>query len=403
MGTITLTYQEILGETMELTFDSDVKEIGLSLKLISIIDLSPLSSCTSLQELNLSWNQLQEVDLTPLASCTTLQGLYLDDNELQEVDLSPLASCTNLQRLNLQCNQLQEVDFTPLTSCTSLQELYLVYNHNQLQEVKLCGCTSLQKLFLWGNQLQELDLTPLASCSSLQELLLGHADSVTLLSRETMNTRGLRRKPNRYDFPVHILSLRHLRVLLHLLRKHEPDVDWKETHLTQGLVTALDLDELPLLDITHEKRDAILDEDESESMRQKVIEALCRQIDDNGTTIGMDVERAVAAHGELANRMEWILELRQQELEDITLGINPYGETVNLKALWLTAYGHQVLSSMGLGLSCSKDQFRQVRESLARLGVEVETTESDEPVYPPTKISDALKEYIWRLAEHHAS
>jgi hypothetical protein len=44
---------------------------------------------------NLQSQGITSVDLTPLSSCTSLQGLDLSSNWLENIELLPLSSCTH--------------------------------------------------------------------------------------------------------------------------------------------------------------------------------------------------------------------------------------------------------------------------------------------------------------------
>ncbi|MBD3408501.1 MAG: leucine-rich repeat protein [Candidatus Lokiarchaeota archaeon] len=98
---ISLMYTDEVGRERVARFDRTVKEIDLSDRGVKVIDLSPLSSCSSLKKLSLSDNQLEGIDLYPLSSCTSLQILRIDRNKLQRIDLSPLSSCTSLETLEV--------------------------------------------------------------------------------------------------------------------------------------------------------------------------------------------------------------------------------------------------------------------------------------------------------------
>ena len=138
-----------------------------------LVDVSFVSFLTSLASLNMPY-RIEELDLvgceklidvSPLSSLTSLASLYMPYcSQLSEV--SPLSSLTSLTSLNLaECDQLSDV--SPLWSLTSLTSLDLSWC-NQLNDVSpLSSLTSLITLNLWGcDQLSDASpLSSLAACT----------------------------------------------------------------------------------------------------------------------------------------------------------------------------------------------------------------------------------------------
>jgi hypothetical protein len=69
-------------------------------------------------------NQIQNIDLSPLSSCSSLQELDLGGNQLPSIKLGPLKKCVKLQFLDLRDTQLRIVNVTPLFECSSLDSLF---------------------------------------------------------------------------------------------------------------------------------------------------------------------------------------------------------------------------------------------------------------------------------------
>ena len=109
----------------------------------------------------------------------------------------------------------------------------------------------------------------------------------------------------------------------------------------------------------------------------------------------MDVEYLRDHVTELTPRIKTIIDLRRDEMEHIY--ILKTLDTIDLRPLWLTAYGFQVLSGLKLGLECSEEEFEMVQNAIQKLGFEIEVREDKSVDYPDT-ISPELREYIWRLA-----
>ena len=150
----------------------------LSLSMLQVSDVSPISRLTSLQYLSLSGTQIS--DLTPLARLNSLQNLSLDGTQV--TDVTPLADLTSLQHLSLNWTQIS--DLTPLARLISLEHLSL--DRTQISDLTpLSRLTSLRHLWLSGTRVS--DLTPLARLTSLWFLWLDgtQVSDMTPLSRLT--------------------------------------------------------------------------------------------------------------------------------------------------------------------------------------------------------------------------
>ena len=170
------------------TYSATLETLDLTLNQLTVIDLSPLSSCTNLLQLTLANNKLTSIDLSPLSSCINLEELCLGDylsppwnpteyNRITSIDLSPLSSCTNLERLSFYANQISNIDISPLSPCTNLEELCLSYNWlANIDLSPLSFCTNLTGLYLDGNWLTSIDLSPLWELHTLIRFYLRDND-----------------------------------------------------------------------------------------------------------------------------------------------------------------------------------------------------------------------------------
>ena len=130
-------------------------------------------------------------------------------------------------------------------------------------------------------------------------------------------------------------------------------------------------------------------------MKKTVVDLLSQQIDAGGTIIGLDTEM-MSKHDKLAVRTRRVLELRRTEMEEVEVSV-PTGKLADLRALWITASGHMVLTSMRLGTTCSYKEREEVKGAVANLGFRL--NERDTDLTLSDKVSEPLREYIWRLAE----
>lgn len=392
---------------------TQLRQLSLENNLLDSIDLSGLGRCARLQRLLLYANRIRSIDLSALSSCVDLKELSLHMNQLRNVDLAPLKSCIMLQRLSLHANQLRNINLSPLGSCSGLREILL--HENQLQSIDLAplkSCTALREIWLSDNRLESIDLSLLTSCMGLQRIGLGSCvRRETLLSRNTMKSskatglldaiehwRGA--ADESYDVPVRVPSLQAVSLTCSLLSEREPP--WKMAHLFQSALSLVGLAWAGYV----EDEDCsllrkILERIDSPSLERwtcdQVIDLLCKQIDTGGTTIGLDVGR-MAEYGSLTTRIAKVIRLRNEEMHRLVIPLSENG--VDLKQLWLTAYGHKVLTVLGLGTVCDIRQFETARNALAELGYELNTTEDVSRHYPV--MSERLEEYIWTLADYRS-
>ena len=170
------TSSEIVDATCNRTNKKQVHKLSLS--MLQVSDVSPISRLTSLQYLSLNGTQIS--DLTLLARLTKLQHLSLDITQIS--DLTPLAGLTLLQHLSLNWTQIS--DLTPLARLTSLRHLWL--GGTRVSDLTpLARLTSL--FFLWLARTQVSDLNPISCLTSLWFLLLDgtQVSDLTPLARLT--------------------------------------------------------------------------------------------------------------------------------------------------------------------------------------------------------------------------
>ncbi|MBD3157587.1 MAG: leucine-rich repeat protein [Candidatus Lokiarchaeota archaeon] len=415
---------EVLGNCTKL------RKVVIGSNNLKYLDVSPLANCSHLKLLALHYNQIKSMDLGPLANCTKLEILLLNNNQLSAIDLNPLGNCKNLERLDLSENDLHEVNLSLLRNCSQLR--YVRLDRNNLEHIGLKGLQNLQllrELYLHSNNIEHINLEPLENCSSLFELSLYDNNletvdmtplslcenlkiletngnryeriGITFLKKQTLEELQTRTKYHirEYDVPVEIRNLDVLRSLAHIIRRYETD-SWKCKHLTRCLVRTIGLKKLGLLDITDSQLVSIIEEPNKSIMQDRLVKTLCDQLDEQGTTIGVDIDNIAASSYEpLSNRVSDILELRLKEIEQVVIRVE---DTANLKPLWLTAYGYKILMAMKIGLMCTDKEFEQVESSFEETGLVVHTTGKGSAVYPSTKISDSMKQYIWTLVKKRA-
>ncbi|MFW9845059.1 MAG: hypothetical protein ACFFEV_10820 [Candidatus Thorarchaeota archaeon] len=146
-------------------------------------------------------------------------------------------------------------------------------------------------------------------------------------------------------------------------------------------------------------------------LRHTLVETLLEQFDSGGTTLLLDIGKMLETPA--AVLIPRIVELRKREIENLTVSIvgkklalydvymNEIGLTtdpkyaVHLDDLWKTAYGFQILLSLGFGLRTDLDGLSKIKIVVERLGLKLKTEYVNEPITNPTsKMSDAMSSIL---------
>lgn len=132
-----------------------------------------------------------------------------------------------------------------------------------------------------------------------------------------------------------------------------------------------------------------------------------KQIANGGTTIRFDLDRMLD-RPDIIRHADAILDLRRQEMERVV--VYTAGPDINLKTLWLTAYGFRVLDALGFGTRCSREEFGQVEAALKEVGIDIHTcNDTSEASAPrgkflheddyPVNMSKGLAKCIWNVVD----
>jgi Leucine-rich repeat (LRR) protein len=383
-------------------------KIGLGENELESIDLSSLSSCKDLRELWLSKNRLESIDLVPLSSCSKLEALYVAANRLHVIDLAPLSKCQQLEILEIAFNNITSIDLGPLRNIKSLQRLML--QHNEIESIDLSPlyhCGSLELLYIWANNFREVDLTPISLIKSLGWTTFSR--NFEARSNDLRRLNILLSKENfwklyyedekyaKYDVPVTLKSLEIISGIYPLVA--ETESPWKTIHLLHNALALTGFSWCGIIDTDpHALIQEILSSTEPKSLSEKLIDLVSEQIDQKGATIGLDLD-TLMEFPDLAKRAGKVRELRIKEMKTVVVGKD--GSMYDLRALLLTAFGNQVVTSLGYGVKSNEDGVEEIRASLSEHGFELSIM-SDIGDAQLTKFSPALTEYIWNLADYNS-
>jgi hypothetical protein len=200
-------------------------------------------------------------------------------------------------------------------------------------------------------------------------------------------------------------TLDSLRKRVAKVRYYEPL--WRYYRLVQYVPAALGINGLGLVDIPPDIVFGKLVAGESEeSLKRCILRNWRKQIRKGGTTINFEMERHVG-NPDILQYTEQILKLREQEMERVIVYTG--GKNVNLKALWLTAWGYKVLSTLNLDTWCSRKEFDLIETALNKIGVSVKKNTETEASSAwgkflhqneyPVNMSKGLANCIWNVVE----
>jgi hypothetical protein len=387
----------------------NLQELYLNANKLQNIDLNPLKACIDLRIVRLGWNQLQNIDLRPLSVCSKLERLNLEKNQLQSIDLRPLSVCSRLERLNLEKNQLQSIDLTPLSSCIAIQSLCLSGNlFEDIDLAPLGSCTNLSALYLENTGLRSIDLTPLSSCVNLEMLQLDrtefkyvdvtpvhwikelYANNAQRISSWLRIDTKAREIDVVYYPPFQIYPWAFLHKVISQFKN-----DYRVQH---DAMLALGLGDYGFIDCDLTEKLLMISpisttEDAREKIIKLLVEEICKTVDRNGQTIGLNLNQLNRNHIEIATRTKHIVELREAEMENVVVKEDEYGFV--LYGLWHTAYGFEILASLDMDQRTDSEGIIRIKKALSELGFELKIGDSSES---GVVMSDGLRKCILWIA-----
>jgi hypothetical protein len=406
-----------------LSFSSEIEDIDLSslppfnqirkLDLrgnpLQSIDLSPLSHWSNLHTINLFKTQLQSIDLTPLSNCSSLDTISLSGNQINSIDLSPLSACENLGTIDLANNQLQSIDLSPLSKCFNLR--YLDLDWNALESIDLAPlahCHNLWDIDLsYNSPLKQVDVTPIIFTPALQRVFVNESIQITSWVEDPYirdwsplrvdSTVGEVEARLSIDPPAPAGSWELLYRIAHITDSPSMPI---QVYLLRSLGLEsfgfLDGDILKLLRTIPPKTPM---ESAVKIVKTALIELISHQIDQGGTTIGLDVE-GLKEIGEIARRIDKIAELRDAEMKKArVLDSHP----LYLDPLWLTAYGYSLLRSLGMNEAPERHETDEVKAAFREIGFDLSLEYVDWDTFwekvKESPVSEELKKYIFDLVK----
>ena len=122
---------------------------------------------------------------------------------------------------------------------------------------------------------------------------------------------------------------------------------------------------------------------------------ITKAIDEGRTTTGLKLEEIITRHIEIAKRTKRITKLREREIQEVRVGVK--ADRVDLRELWCTAFGYEILSAFDMKLTTDKEGLARIKIVLGELGFRVKTGRTS---VSGVKMSDKLKKAIWWIVEN---
>ncbi|TXT54516.1 MAG: hypothetical protein BAJATHORv1_60012 [Candidatus Thorarchaeota archaeon] len=352
------------------------------------IDLRVLPQCQNLRSLEIShlWS-LKEIDLQPLAECPNLIEFKLNYNtSLKQLDLQPLAQCRNLQRLEIRWNgALRELNLEPLSKCDQLRSFHFTRSSHHLST----------------------NLTPLVWCENLTELTVegnAHADSVLTFHPAIRNADFY----CDWFYPsvvlVDFVEKKGWNALFSMMNKRIRLEGTSLISMQHKWMTAFGLGDLGVYDGDLrpylQKIPNSYDFGKVVNQVKKVLEScMVEQIKNNGPTRHIDIERLQSSSGVIM--VPFIVDRRNQEINNLVIAksvevqdfddFQVYHQYYDLKPLWVTQYGYEILRALEMGLKAKDYQMEEIKNALKRIGLELQI--GNESKYS-VEMSQAMKEYL---------
>lgn len=391
------------------------------------IDLTPLENCSNLELLTLS--QIKEIDFTPLAACKNLKSIELFD--FQNLDFTPLSECTKLEEISITGIGLQQFDLSIFSNCTHLRKIDLSYrdargiNQGFLDLGPLAQLSSLEEIDLQGQTLATIDFGPLGAVAGKSGVWGDNRDPflsqtgisvsyrpnygvedacppthVTLLSEEEYikvevgNSEKSRYDSSCYfyDMPIKIMSMYTIEAYYATLKLKEKAL-WKRLHLIHCVPVIINKPLIGLLDVEPDSFLANLlktyqELNDLSKIEDLYVKAMCAQIDQGGTTIGIDLDGDISA--DILMHTDKILELREREMKDVVIKVTD--GIVDYLPLWMTSYGSQILSATGKKLTDAESGLGVIEDALEELGYSLSV--SKRKGSKPLNLSNTMMDYI---------
>jgi hypothetical protein len=126
-----------------------------------------------------------------------------------------------------------------------------------------------------------------------------------------------------------------------------------------------------------------------------LVDAIAKAVDIGRATTGLRIEKLVDKHNKLRESVDRIFEIRKTEIQETSIGVR--GNEVDLRELWLTTYGYDILNALEMNLTTDLTGFEHVKRAFEELGHELKIGDSS---ISGVNMSGAMKDCIWWIAKN---
>ncbi len=325
--------------------------------------------------IDISSNWLTEVDLSPLETCNGLEYLSLAVNKLETIDLTPLQNLKRLRHLDLSHNRFADIDLTPLAGCKDLAYLYM--QENEFTQVNIAPLFQLEQLTTAVVQLTRRGTRPKIVIDSFMSNVPPNLNDI-LFSFFTGRRAGvapdwlydkdtdIQYSPKSYKELVSEFKWKGVKEhLLALSKKFKLEVEFRAQKI---LMDALGMPELACYDgrvrdivkllPTHGSYKAGV-----QQLYSQMVKLLEVQLERGGSTLYFDMDALSATPGSVL--LPSVLQRRDTEMQELVL-FDRAGK-VDLFPLWLTSYGHKILTALGFKRYVSKSRLSEINDALKNI------------------------------------
>lgn len=329
--------------------------------------------------IDISSNWLTEVDLSPLESCTGLEYLSLAVNKLTKVDLTPLQNLKRLRHLDLSHNKLTDIDLTPLAGCKDL--VYLYMQENEFTQVNIAPLLQLEQLTTAVVQLTRSGTRPKIVIDSFMSNVPPNLNDI-LFSFFTGRRAGvapdwlydkdtdIQYSPKPYNKLVAEFGWSGVKKhLVALSKKFQIGIEFAAQRI---FMDALGIPELACYDGRVRDIVRLLPTRGNyktgvQQLYSQMVELLEDQLERGGSTLYFDLDALSATPGSVL--LPSVLKRRNAEMQELVL-FDRAGE-VDLFPLWLTSYGHKILTALGFKRYVSKSRLSEINDALKNINHEL--------------------------------
>jgi len=132
-----------------------------------------------------------------------------------------------------------------------------------------------------------------------------------------------------------------------------------------------------------------------EQVIDRIVIEIIEAINQERATTGLNIMGLSGQHSEIAKRMHQIVELREKEMRQVIVGASK--TEVDLRELYLTAYGYNILTTLGIPPTANHEDLKLVKKTLSELGFKLRTGKTSTS---DVRMSDKLKQTIWWIVQN---